>query len=48
MSNYLPPIAAVLVPNLGGFVGSLFTRPQTRPADPDKKTWFQVNNACFI
>lgn len=42
MANYLKPVAAVLLPNVGGFLGSFATRPETRPQKPGQITWYQA------
>lgn len=44
MANYLKPVAAILLPNVGGFFGGFVTRPETRPQEPGKITWYQVSS----
>ncbi|XP_052277393.1 translocator protein-like [Dreissena polymorpha] len=42
MANYLKPVAAVLVPNIGGFLSGYFTRSEVRPTTTGQLTWYQA------
>lgn len=42
MANYLKPVAAILLPNVGGFLGGFATRNETRPTQSGQLTWYQA------
>jgi len=42
MANYLKPVAAILVPNIGGFASGYFTKSEVMPSKSGEVTWFQV------
>lgn len=44
MSNYLKPVAAVLVPNIGGFIGNVFNKDAFKSKEPGKVAWYEVFN----
>ncbi|WAR07920.1 TSPO-like protein [Mya arenaria] len=42
MANYLKPVAAVLIPNIGGFLGGFVTRKEVRPSKPGEVSWYMA------
>jgi len=42
MANYVKPVAAVLIPNIGGFCIGQLTKDQTRLSKTGQLTWYQV------
>ncbi|KAL4232701.1 hypothetical protein ACF0H5_007389 [Mactra antiquata] len=42
MANYLKPVAAILIPNIGGFAGNIYTRPAIKPKTPGEVSWYMA------